>query len=248
MKEAADRTDLVLVLGTSLSGLNSDRMAMAPARRSLTGKSLGTVIINLQQTACDGVSTLRVFASTDRLLELLLVQLAGPPLVCRLVAPQELRALVPYTRQGRRAKPGQPRMWLDLTKGARIRLAPDHNCQGANQPVYLHIGASAPHVYRGSVRQPGPGEGFVIRYSPKQQGWELQVEGVSMLLGGWWLAAAAQGAVTSLPVINLEPAMEGEQQKPTGLPPSPTRSPRKTTTSGSCKVSWSESGSSKGSS
>ena len=29
--------------------------------------------------------------------------------------------------------------------------------------------------YRGSVRQPGPGEGTVVRFSPKQGGWELQV-------------------------------------------------------------------------
>merc|ERR1712013_474521 len=50
MKEAADTADLVVVLGTSLSGLNSDRVAKDPAKRSLQGKSLGTVIINLQQT------------------------------------------------------------------------------------------------------------------------------------------------------------------------------------------------------
>ena len=28
---------------------------------------------------------------------------------------------------------------------------------------------------RGSVRQPGPGEGTVVRFSPKQGGWEMQV-------------------------------------------------------------------------
>ena len=50
MKEAGDTADLVLVLGTSLSGLNSDRVAKDPAKRSLQGRSLGTVIINLQQT------------------------------------------------------------------------------------------------------------------------------------------------------------------------------------------------------
>ena len=239
MKEAADTADLVLVIGTSLSGLNSDRMALAPAKRSLSGRSLGTVIVNLQQTSCDGVATLRVFSDTDRLFEMLMASLSAPLEVCPVVVPQEMRALVPYNRQGRRAARG-PRMWLDLTKGQRIRLAPDHNCQGARQPVYLHIGASAPHVYRGSVRQPGPGEGTVVRYSPKQCGWELQVEGVSMLLGGWWLAAAARGDVPSLPVINLEPVMEGEEQK------SPTRRVR-VAGSGSSKQSASSgfSGSSK---
>jgi hypothetical protein len=214
MKEAADTSDLVIVLGTSLSGLNSDRMATAPAKRSLAGRSLGTVIVNLQQTASDGVATLRIFNDTDRLFELVMASLGSPLTSCPLVAPMEHRALVPYSRQGRRVTTGQ-RMWLDLNKGARIRLAPDHNCQGARQPVYQHIGASAPHVYRGSVRQPGPGEGTVVRFSPKQGGWELQIEGVSMLLGGWWLSLAAQGLVESIPVINAEPLMEGESKSPT---------------------------------
>ena len=33
MREAADTADLVLVIGTSLSGLNSDQVAATPARR-----------------------------------------------------------------------------------------------------------------------------------------------------------------------------------------------------------------------
>ena len=122
-------------------------MATAPAKRSLAGRSLGTVIVNLQQTASDGVATLRIFNDTDRLFELVMASLGSPLTSCPLVAPVEHRALVPYSRQGRRVTNG-PRMWLDLSKGARVRLAPDHNCQGARQPVYQHIGASAPHVYR----------------------------------------------------------------------------------------------------
>ena len=35
-------------------------------------------------------------------------------------------------------------------------------------------------VYRGAVRQPGPGEGTVTRYSPKHGGWELQVGGAGV--------------------------------------------------------------------
>ena len=43
----------------------------------------------------------------------------------------------------------------------------------------------------------------------------FQIEGVSMLLGGWWLSMAAQGLVESIPVINMEPLMEGESKSPT---------------------------------
>ena len=66
MKEAEEAADLVLVLGTSLSGLSADKLATAAARRSLAGKSLGTVIVNVQQTPCDGGATLRLFAECDK--------------------------------------------------------------------------------------------------------------------------------------------------------------------------------------
>ena len=38
-----------------------------------------------------------------------------------------------------------------------------------------------------------------------------QVEGVTLLLGGWWLPAAARGGPDALPVINLNPALGIEE-------------------------------------
>ena len=66
----------------------------------------------------------------------------------------ETRVLVPFDKNGQKSK-NNMLMWLDLSKGQKIRLNPNHNCQEAMQPVYMHIGASKPHTYRGSVRQPG---------------------------------------------------------------------------------------------
>ena len=59
--------------------------------------------------------------------------------------------------------------------------------------------------FRGSVRQPGTGEGSVVRYSPKHGGWDLKIDGVMMLMGGWWLEAASRGHMDSIPVINMDP-------------------------------------------
>jgi len=129
------------VLGTSLSGLNSDRVAKDPAKRSLQGRSLGTVIIDLQQTQQDGISSLN----------------------------------------------------------------PGHNCQGSKQGSLMHIGGSEAIRYRGTVQRPGPGYGRVVTYNQTHQGWQLQVEGVPMLLGGWWLEAAVRGALEFVPVINYNP-------------------------------------------
>ena len=94
MREEQEAADLVLVIGTSLSGLNADKVAINPARclvimmmmmmmmminstrRSLTGTSLGAVIINLQQTVCDPGATLRVFSECDAFFEKLLTTLS----------------------------------------------------------------------------------------------------------------------------------------------------------------------------
>merc|ERR1712054_477188 len=65
MQDDAKTADLVIVLGTSLGGLNADQVPNRCADRSLTGEkygeggALGTVIINLQQTPRDGMATLR---------------------------------------------------------------------------------------------------------------------------------------------------------------------------------------------
>lgn len=49
MVEWEKKADLCLCLGTSLSGMNADRMVATPGQKSLRGKALGSVIINLQQ-------------------------------------------------------------------------------------------------------------------------------------------------------------------------------------------------------
>jgi NAD-dependent SIR2 family protein deacetylase len=71
MEVSAETADLTIVLGTSLSGLCSDMVAEKTAERSLNSKSLGIVIINLQQTLMDGSTTLRIFSQTDRLMKIL---------------------------------------------------------------------------------------------------------------------------------------------------------------------------------
>merc|ERR1711915_521180 len=175
MKDAADEADLVLVLGTSLSGLNSDRVAKDPAQRSLTGKSLGTVIVNLQQTKQDGISSLRIFSQTDAVFSSLLDKLS-----------LSLPSTPKYNEENR-------------------AVVPNNNGQGSRQGAFVHIGATQAINYRGKVRKPGQGIGKVLGYSEQECGWKLEVEGVHMLLGGWWLQAAQKGQLQFIPVINTDP-------------------------------------------
>ena len=48
---------------------------------------------------------------------------------------------------------------------------------------------------------------FVQGYLPGLFAWELDIEGVTLLLGGWWLETSARGELEVIPVINIDPEM-----------------------------------------
>jgi len=212
MIKSAETADLVLVLGTSLGGLNADRVATDTARRSLDGRALGSVIINLQQTEQDVNATLRVFGKTDDVFRRLLRELGitkvnqTPKTFGWTGGDLCSRVLVPYDKDGRRSS--TVRTWLDLRPGAKVKLTPGHNIQGAQQPAYMHIGASSPDVYYGRVRQPGQGIGSVTSRDDRVCGLHLNIDGAHMLLGLWWLEAASRGGPAQLPVVNVHPVVE----------------------------------------
>jgi len=208
MQEEASTADLVLVLGTSLGGLNADQVAITPAERSLEGETLGTVMVNLQQTEQDGKATLRLFGKSDMYMELLLKEfglkkITRTPATFKKVA----HVLVPYDKNGKKTTNGD-KMWLDLREGAGVKLTPGHNVQGAQQPCYMHIGAAKPYKLQGGgVRKNGPGHGKVISRDDSTCSYKLSIEGAVMTLGQWWVEAAVRGGPETLPVVNIKPRM-----------------------------------------
>ena len=146
MERDATEADLVLVLGTSLGGLNADQIATECARRSRDKESLGFVHVNLQQTEQDGKATLRIFDKTDSVFKKLLQHMGMELPSLKQRVGQEppaggWRARVPYDRHGRKLSAEQAAEkanWtmLDLTRGAKVRLTDGHNCQGCRQPQY----------------------------------------------------------------------------------------------------------------
>ena len=151
MRRDADTADLVLVMGTSLGGLNADQMATKPAERSLAGGTLGTVIMNLQQTEQDGKSTLRIFGETDMIMKHLLRTLGlRAPKLSQPRWPQQNRVAVPYDANGRLLEPNDktpepPKMWLDLSVGQRVKITP-----GGHRSISIVLCACARARVRGA--------------------------------------------------------------------------------------------------
>lgn len=69
-------SDLVLAVGTSMSGMNADRIPVSCASRFANGKGFGMVIVSIQQTQQDRHSSLRIFAKIDDVFKILMDKLA----------------------------------------------------------------------------------------------------------------------------------------------------------------------------
>lgn len=80
--EWEEKADFCLVVGTSMAGMNADRVAVSTARRCARimkkTDQLGIAIINLQRTPYDARSTVRIFAKIDDVMEMLLKELSIP--------------------------------------------------------------------------------------------------------------------------------------------------------------------------
>ena len=125
-------------------------------------------------------------------------------------------ALIPYNQEGELSE--KVLTCLDLTPGSKVKLNSNHNCQGAMQPAKLHIGATEAFKHKGRIRQPGDGVGHVVGFCTRQRGWKLEIEGVPMLLGCWWIEDAIRGKPETIPIVNIttkvqQRGKEGEEYR-----------------------------------
>ena len=151
-------TDLVLVLGSSLTSSPGTFLPEMVSQRSLDGECLGVVIVGFQQTPLDDVSTLRVFSDLDVFLKMLLDRLK---IITSFNLDMTRKVInshkVPYDRGGYLTQNKEEMITLDLSQGKEVVMTRD-----------------------GRV-------GRVIRYCATQTAWELEVQGDKLLLGWWWM-------------------------------------------------------------
>jgi len=201
--------DLSIAVGTSLCGMNADRVVLTPAAKA-PKRALGAIIIGLQCTVHDGEATLRIFAHCDTVFSLLAEELAltavppprtegeffRPPVLNRgegatgqevpdsayLLQGLSYDAAGTYMMDGEHGTRGG---FLDLREGAKLVVT-----------AGKHAGAV------GEVdsydREGNPRCRFQVRLK-KDKAFKV---GHMLVLGSWWLQAAADGAAPRLPVVN----------------------------------------------
>lgn len=184
MLDWESRVDLCLALGTSMVGMNADRMAVSPAKRAL-----GTVIVALQQTQYDKISSLRIFARLDDVLNelasLLNLDVASAPVLSQ----RRQEAIIPYGRDGRKSTTAQ--LHLDLRVGSKLRVVDQPDWDQAKYGELCQV-MEAPEelAKQGHVQLLFPGDGLK--------------KSVTRFLGGWWIEAAIKGELDKIPVVPAE--------------------------------------------
>jgi len=192
--EAEQRIDLCLCLGTSLSGMNADRIATTPAKRSNKPipETIGTVVINLQQTPLDSHAIIRVWARLDDAFRLLVKHLElGEIKKFDIPLPPGDVYQIPYNAEGYLDE--SVTMTWDLRVGAKI-IIPHKEAMNYGCP--------------GEVSDKRNGH-FSVHIQEQKKG---IVENVGRLLGSWWVDAALKGSLLRLPVVNIDAVVKPKEK------------------------------------
>jgi NAD-dependent SIR2 family protein deacetylase len=197
-------SDLLLVLGTSLSGMNADRMVNSVSKRARAKEALGAVIVSLQRTPSDSKSSLRFFATIDSVMELLAEEMGlsmDPSPQCEMIIPpgrqpEEDLFLVPYDQEGNLMENCQvgEEGDADLSKLMRLDLRED---------AVLHITTGQFSGDKGVVMSKHPEGHFRIQFRHNiGKGGKKFMAPMLRTLGWWWVDAATRGELPSIPVVS----------------------------------------------
>jgi hypothetical protein len=199
LRNEAAEADLVLVLGTSLSGMTADVIAEKVAGRGIQGKALGTVIINLQRTRLDHSCGVRVWAKLEDafkiLEELLELREVESPLWKqeeRDVGKSVFEGLV-YDERGRRLEEGaEGGISLDLSCGRTFMVV---------DPTAVNYEA----ILR--VLELDKNGDWVLEELPRAEG-EVKKR---RRLHRWWVDVGRRGRLEQFPLVNVE-LEQGEEE------------------------------------
>lgn len=199
-------TDLTISLGTSMSGMNSDRVFTTVATKAVrnpSGADLGGVIIGLQCTQYDHLSCLRIFAPIDGVMQLLLTKLALPSPECKpalLCVPETCKRgphkfMVPYDPVTGIYRPDlkDHLTELNLEEGAIVRITAGPYAGDTGEVMY--------------VTDQGM---YNIQFSHEINSTTHLRRPLMRALGWWWIQEAVEGTIGSIPVVNVLSSLSSE--------------------------------------
>ena len=218
--------DLVLVLGTSLAGMNADRLVASVSHRAQHGMALGAVICGLQSTPHDCNAELRVFGKIDEFMGLVAAELGlasnetaatviardtphGSSCAAALLDPsaafmecfeEESEVyMVPYDSEGHLLS--RQRQHLSSERDVAAEAAPLLRLD-LSEGARLRITAGR---FAGDIAE-------VVGRTLRGRHWRLQATSTinertgfkakhMLLLGRWWVTEAVAGKISRLPVV-----------------------------------------------
>lgn len=189
------KADLVLAMGTSLCGMNADRVVVTASKKFVKRhQGQGSVIVSLQRTQYDETSSLRIYAKIDEVMAMLAKEMSlhvpaqsmyKPNLDANCVVANDVFR-VPYDKQGRLTKDKSKWQNWDLRIGSEVRVT-----EGPGKGyVGVVVGKRKDGHYR--VQLPLQREG----HRDNGKVWSVYI------LGSWWLETATNGRFPLLPVVN----------------------------------------------
>jgi len=188
--QCAQNADLVIVVGTSLSGMTSDMTCTDVIKRHKRGEPgcMGCVLLNLQKTPvdADGSFAVRCWGKIDESFKLLVKHMGlgkiGPP---KKIKRHGSKIIVPYDENGK--FDASKKMILDFSTGAKVKICDPRSSAYKNKGV-------ATHPIEGGHY------GFQFRLGSRR-------------LGVWWIREIKKGNFTYLPIMNVYPKFESAKPK-----------------------------------
>lgn len=213
-----ERADLTLSVGTSMCGMNADRVFTTVCERALSSQRqrsdnsqyLGGVIIGIQQTQYDHLASLHIYARIDQVMAMLLQELRLPRIYRHVPAPlyipdvpQDQLAqdvfVVPYSRTGYRCRSRSSRQDADQTRPlptTRWDLTPGSRHRIVSGPFAGDEGIMLAKSREGHYRV-----NFTHTLN-NRSGVRGDPFTTVRVIGSWWTEAAVKGTVSSLPTVN----------------------------------------------
>mmetsp|Transcript_12529 Transcript_12529/g.37964 ORF Transcript_12529/g.37964 Transcript_12529/m.37964 type:complete len:437 (+) Transcript_12529:36-1346(+) len=223
--------DLCLCLGTSLSGMNADRIAQTVSRKAAKSppQALGTIIVNLQRTTHDAHCALRVWARLDDFFAMLAEEMQLE--VDTQPTKSHLDPTVggdPVEKDGDpKSSPSDPGTASSDTASSDDSVEEDvfyipydeHGLLDRSKRMRLDLREDAlvRVVHEGAINFGSEGEVrgkdrnghymVMLREPVRRKGKVVNRFPITRRLGSWWVNTLRRGAVPRTPLLNLDPVV-----------------------------------------